>query len=300
MNRNFRIGILILIVGIVLIGVGIFAISRIFTTTLQPPPVPTPLPPITERVLVLTRDVPIGYLIKEEDVISLSIPVELVPRNALKDPADAVNRITKSAMISGEMLLAHHLADPTNIAHDQAFIIGEDMVLMGFPASDLMSGLKVLQRGDVVDFLVSMPYEVKVVPSEDTGAVDQTTTQDTYASLLLTFDAIQKMRLTAVVVDVYYAEQQAQPMAAVSSSAQGAPTPVPTATPQPSQITVLGYLLALDPQDALVLKNLKDAGAMFDVVLRNPLSETEFDLTPVTIDYLIERYNLPLEIQRAP
>ena len=86
---------------------------------------------------------------------------------------------------------------------------------------------------------------------------------------------------------------------AITSRVTATGTP-PTATPQPTQITVLGYLLALDPQDALVLKNLKDAGALFDVVLRNPLSETEFDLTPVTIDYLIERYNLPLEIQRAP
>ena len=165
--------------GIALVGVGIYAISNIFSTTLQPLPPPTALPPITERVLVLTRDVPMGYVIKAEDVISLSIPVELVPRNAMKDPEQAVGRMTKTALISGETLLTHHLADPTNIAHDKAFIIGKDMVMMGFPAEDLMSGLKVLQEGDIVDFLVTLPYEVKVAQTNDAGVVDQTTAPDT-------------------------------------------------------------------------------------------------------------------------
>jgi len=294
LNRNLSIGILILFIGMVLVGIGIYAISNIFTTTLQPLPPPTPIPPVTDKVLVMVHDVPIGYVIQADDVIQLSIPVELIPRNAMSEPEQVIGRMTKTPLISGETLLPHHLADPTNITHDKAFIIGNNMVLMGFPASDLMSGMNVLQDGDVVDFLVTLPYEIKVVETNDLGTVNQAANPDTYLSVLMTFDAIQKLRLTAIVVDVIYNDQQyAQPVISVSGSAESPPTP----TPQPSQINVQGYLLALDPQDALVLKNLKDAGAIFDVVLRNPRSDTEFNLTPVTIDYLIERYNLPREVQ---
>jgi pilus assembly protein CpaB len=51
-------------------------------------------------------------------------------------------------------------------------------------------------------------------------------------------------------------------------------------------------MLALAPQDALVLKHLKDTGAIFDLVLRAPTSTELFDLTPVTSQYISERYQL--------
>jgi hypothetical protein len=70
------------------------------------------------------------------------------------------------------------------------------------------------------------------------------------------------------------------------------PTPQPTPTPAPSQIQPTAVLLALNPQDALVLKHLKDAGATFDIVLRAPNSNTTFDLKPVMPEYLIDRYGL--------
>lgn len=298
MNRRFRIGILILVIGIVLVGAGIWSISNFFTNTLAPAPPPTAVPPITEQVLVLTRDVPIGYLLQEADVIPIPIPVELIPRNVMKDSADAVGRITKTNLISGEMLMEHHLADPTNIQHDLAFIIGEDMVMMAFPAEDLMSDLDILETGDIIDLFVTIPYEVKVVKPEDVGAVNEGEEEDTYITYLMTLDAMQHMRLTAIIADIVYEaeEQQSGPSVADVTGIQATPTPAPT--PKPSEITVRAYVLAMDPQDALVLKNLIDAGAMFDLVLRNPLSTQDFDLTPVTIEYLVERFNLPLEIER--
>jgi hypothetical protein len=65
------------------------------------------------------------------------------------------------------------------------------------------------------------------------------------------------------------------------------------------QVTDMNYfinaiLLALNPQDALVLKHLKDTGAIFDIVLRSPTSEVQFDLTPVTEQYIIEYYGLEI------
>jgi hypothetical protein len=157
----------------------------------------------------------------------------------------------------------------------------------------------VLQTGDVIDLFVTMPYEVKVVKPDDVGIVNPDEEADTYVTYLMTFDAIQHLRLTALVVEIIYEQQDqtAQPSIATAGGIiQPTPTPVPT--PKPSEVRVLAYLLALDPQDALVLKNLIDGGAIFDLVLRNPLSDQDFELTPVTLEYLVERFNLPLEIER--
>jgi hypothetical protein len=65
-------------------------------------------------------------------------------------------------------------------------------------------------------------------------------------------------------------------------------------TPNPSSIKVKAYLLALNPQDALVLKNMRDEGAIFDIVLRSPTSNVLFDVSPVTVEYLLQRYELQI------
>ena len=57
---------------------------------------------------------------------------------------------------------------------------------------------------------------------------------------------------------------------------------------------IRAYLLALNPRDALILKHLKDTGAIFDIVLRAPTSTVQFDLTPVTEEYIIEFYGLEI------
>jgi hypothetical protein len=57
---------------------------------------------------------------------------------------------------------------------------------------------------------------------------------------------------------------------------------------------ILAYLLALNPQDALILKYMKDTGAIFDIVLRAPTSAAKFDLTPITEEYIVEYYGLEI------
>jgi hypothetical protein len=40
------------------------------------------------------------------------------------------------------------------------------------------------------------------------------------------------------------------------------------------------------------LKHMRDTGAVFDIVLRSPTSNELFDVNPVTVDYLLQRYEL--------
>ncbi len=198
----------------------------------------------------------------------------------------AIGRITKVPMVSGELVLEHHLADPTNVSHDLAFTLGEGTVLVAFPADDLMSGLNVLQRGDVVDLLVSAQEEIK--PS--TQALNPTTGQQEQAvTRLFTFAAMQKVGVTAIVADVL---TQGQEGTLPGRTGTAADTNTPQATPQPGQVRVRGYLLAVTPQDALVLKQLIDIGGKFDIALRNPTSTELYQLNPVLAEYIIDKYQL--------
>ena len=290
MNRRLRTGIIIAVVGVAMIAIGLFVLGRLVRDALAPLPAPTPIPVTTAKVLITTHDVAIGTMLNAEDIVQVDMPIELVPRDALKEPAEAVGKMVKTNLVANELVLMHHLADPTNVSHDLAFVIGDNQVLVAFPSGDLMSTLGVLQPGDNVDILVSINQVVDVIPAEGTTG----TQEDQTITKLFTFDAMQRVVLQAIIADVVMESEGTAPIAAtVVQNSSG--TPVPTPTPNPAMQTVRAYLLAVSPQDALVLKHLQDAGGNFDLVLRSPTSTELFELSPVISDYLNDRYQLQYE-----
>ena len=292
MSRR-TIGILIAIVGIAVAIIGVFSIRQILVTTLAPPPSPTQVGPIVEKVVIVTRDFGVGDLVKNDDVRLVDMPVELIPRNAVRDIENLIEKIIKVPLVTGEIVLDHHLADPTNVSHDIGFTMSDNVVMMAFPADDLMSSLNVFQRGDIVDILVTIEKTVDVVegsaqgeqvsPEPDLAAGEEPET----ALRTLTFDAMQATDISAVIADIEYEE------GSYASVPLGSEEEVLASTePYPSSVKVKAYLLILNPQDALLLKHLIDIGGIFDLVLRAPTSDQLFDLQPVMSEYLIDRYQL--------
>ncbi len=287
-----RLGVLLAVGGILLaiIGIGFFAL--ILRQTMAPAAVPTQPPPPSVAVVVSTRALPVRALIKAQDVTLVNMPVEFAPLEAVDDINDVVGKISKIPLAAGEIVMAHHLADPTNISRDFAFIIDEDQVLLAFPATDLMSQVDVLQPGDLVDILFSA--EVPVRPDETTPLGGEATGADTQdEDELFTFDALQRVTVQAIVVEI--TQERTSGTSSSSTRAGIAGTPQPTPTPAPAEIRAQAILVAVSPQDALVLKHLNDRGGTFDIVLRAPTSRQTFELDPVSAEYLKDRYGLVIE-----
>ncbi len=279
MNRRVLIGIIIAVVGIGLIGLGILAINNVLKRSLAAPAQPTQVAEATTDIVIASHDLAVGAVINREDVQLASVPISIVPRDAMLTIESVLGKIAMEHLIQGEMVLQHHLADPTNVAHDIGYIIAPDQVLMAFPSTDLMSGLGVLQRGDNVDIYASLTVEV--TPTNTTGVA--TGSEEKPVSRLFTFDALQRVQVSAIVVDVSSQQNSNTPT-------QGGAQP----TPNPVAVKVKAYLLAVNYQDALVLKNMRDAGAIFDIVLRSPTSNELFSISPVTEEYLLQRYELQI------
>ena len=53
-------------------------------------------------------------------------------------------------------------------------------------------------------------------------------------------------------------------------------------------------MLKIDPQDAVVLKYLRDSVGSIDLALRSETNSTLFDTQPVNINYLVLRYGIVL------
>jgi Flp pilus assembly protein CpaB len=285
-SRRARIGIIIALIGIALAAAGIFFITRLVQDTLAPPPVPTPIPEVTENILVASRDIPLGGLLNSDDLVLKAYPVELIPRDALRNLESAIGKFTKEQVTAGEIILESNLADPTNVSHDLAFVVGPDQVLFAFPADDLMSQLKILQRGDLVDILVTISQPMEILDERGRAVLDENG-QPLLETKELTFDAMQRISVQAVIADIVQEAQRGTiTVSETGTEVQNQPQP----TPAPSDQKVQAYVLALNPQDALVLKNLLDTGATYDIVLRSPNASQQFDVEPVFDEYLIDRY----------
>lgn len=275
MNSRLRIGIIVSVIGLALIVLGTVAVIRLYQQASQEPEVEAvDLDIIFEEVVVASHDIPLGKLLTNADLNIVSIPVEFATRNSISTIEDAVGKILKVDLISGELILSHNLADPTAITHDVAYILSETHVLYAFPAVDLMSREALIQRGDLIDVFATLDTAIEVATEEDPEEKTEVAS--------ITFNAMQRLNITAMIVDIITEE------ATIQAEGDEAET-----VPRQRKI-VKAYLLALDPQDALVLKHLKDIGANFDFVLRAPTSTGSFDLTPVTSEYLKEFYGLEI------
>ena len=274
--------IFIIVVGLILVAIGVFAsyqLAQRFQADRSPATAMEET--VKTTVVVATRDLFLGDLLAGTDVKLASVPVEIAPRDAIATLEEAVGKIIKTDLVQGEMVLSHNLADPTNNNKDLSFILSENHILMAFPGDDLMSRESIVQRGDIVDIFATFTEKVKTVGETATT----TTTGEPQEPEMRTFtvDTMQKVSVTAMVLEVIEQENNVIPLE--GETAQAAPR---------AETRIKAYLLALNPQDALILKHLKDTNAIFDIVLRAPTSTAQFDLTPVTEEYIIEYYGLEI------
>ena len=273
---------LFIFAGIILVAIGVFA-SYLLIQRFQGQQTPQFAQEETVKtdVVVVTRDLFLGDTLAEGDLEIASVPVEVAPRNAVTATEEAVGKFIKTDLVQGEMLLSHNLADPTNKNQDLSFILADDHVLFAFPADDLMSREDMVQRGDIVDIFATFEQEI-----EQEDEIDPETGEPVEPEThTFTLDSLQRVDVTALVLDIIEEEIGGGGNLLPGQTAEGDPN---------QEVNIRAYLLALNPQDALILKHLKDTGAIFDIVLRAPTSTVPFELTPVTEEFIIEFYGLEI------
>lgn len=242
-------------------------------------------------VVVAARMVPVRSALSEDDLSVKHVPVDAAPEGAISDIGEAVGKITLVELFVGEALLAQRLVDPNVVSGDGrlALLLGEEEVLMAFPAQDLMSNSGVLKPGDRIDLLISLEFpgdrdlEAMTSPGQATGDNKmQGITAAGQDEELATFAVLQNVGIASVIGGQISGAESKGPLGASVTEAR-----------PPEAI-----LLALSSQDALVLKYVMDAGGLQDIVLRAPGAERPFDMEPVDVDYVIDRYQIPTEAGR--
>lgn len=225
------------------------------------------------EVVVAAQAITLRSVLSIGDLELREMPVETVPEGAIRQIDQAVDRITLVDLYSGEIILTQRLLDPNVTSADGrlALIVSEDEVLMAIPAQDLMSRVGVLKPGDHVDLLFSLDFPANrgsfISEAGSASRSDTASNEEEQA----TFSLLENVTIAAVVAS----------RTATGSADSRAPDAI---------------LLTVSPQDALVLKYVKDAGGIMDIVLRAPGAERPFAVDPVDVDYIINLYQIPTEI----
>ncbi len=237
------------------------------------------------EVVVTSRSINTGRMLTQGDLTTEEMPVRLLPDGAFRHVADVIGMVALTDLYPGEIVLSQKLAKPDIVSGNGriAAVLAEDHVIMAIPTTDLMSNINLLKPGDQVDILYSLDTpRQNLAYTLDGGGVSSLATEETTKQT--TFVALEDVTIAAV-VSPYDTVAPATPVAD-----QAAQEEIDAMAAEEGASAIL---IAVMPQDALMLKYLQDAGGVFDVVLRSPTNDLPSDARPVDIDYIIHRFQLP-------
>ena len=224
----------------------------------------------TVEMLVVTQDVPERTVLTPAMVTVRRTVPEARPAGALTHPDQIAGRMTKAALFAGEPVLSHKLAD-TDGKSGVAYTLEPGQVVITFPASDILT-TGAIRVGDHVDLLVTLLPETESNERITTAATNQggTTSQAPSGLPQTTQLTMQNLRVIGI-----GSVESAKGVVSANANNRG------------------GQLItfAVNHQDALILKALKDSGrAKVEMVLRAAGDDQVVRTDPVTIQRLIEQY----------
>jgi pilus assembly protein CpaB len=140
---------------------------------------PPPQPVVTAAV-----DMPLGTKIKAEQLVTIEIPPETVPKGSFHSAGEVVGKVTSTAVVSGEILLEQRLAD-SNKGSALASVVDKNMRAVTVRVDDMVGVNGFLVPGNRVDVIATRAdpssgqvRAMTILSNIKVIAVDQTKPQD--------------------------------------------------------------------------------------------------------------------------
>jgi Flp pilus assembly protein CpaB len=243
----------------------------------------------TVEVLVAAQDIPERAVIGGPQLAVKRVLPTSLPPNALAKPEQAVGKMTTGPILAGEFVLPGKLVGPDSGRPAIAYTIPKGKVVMTMPASDILT-TGAVQAGDTVDLLVTIEPPEKddqrqTAPESTTGgAAPKPTAVPTPGSkaeveLGTTQTTMQNLKILGI-------------GSVAPQTAENKETKTQPANNGRNALAGQVITFAVDHQDALVLKALKDSERVkMELVLRAAGDEVVAKTDPVTLSTIVDRYS---------
>jgi Flp pilus assembly protein CpaB len=211
-----------------------------------------------------------------------------IPSGAAVRVQDVQGLMTLRDIAQGEVIVMQDLASlglttAMTGTRNLPVLLGDNKIAVALPADDILSQWGAVLPGDHVDVLFTMdviletPLLLEDLIVSESGEVFSPVERDQ------SLDEVSVLSLQNLEVLQILEEPQVEAAEPTRQQQQAPPTPPRRA-----------LVLKIDPQDAVVLKYLRDSVGSIDVALRSPTNNVLFNVQPVNINYLILRYGIVL------
>ena len=244
-----------------------------FLTTASPMAVSASERTETQLVVVAASDIPSRRSITEEDLVVRKFPVESVPEGAALSIEQVIGKMSTVDLFSGEPVILQQLVTPGIVTSQLALSIPGSKAVMAVPTGSELIGNRLVRPGDRIDLLGT--FEMN-----STGRESPTSQLESVALL-------QNLEVHAIILPVKVDDHN--PVRGESDE-----EPYQSESGVFRTLNQMGQsvLLAVDVQDALVVRHILDAGGAVDLVLRAPEDDSLTETVPVDQEYLANRYRI--------
>ena len=236
----------------------------------QSAPAAAPAGPIMRPVIVAARNIEARQVVALDAVEARDMALEAIPSGAIFRIEDAAGKFALQSVPAGEPVLAQNLVAPPSgpgstltSTVQLSTLLPEDKVAVALPADDLLAKSGDIGIGDRVDVIGTL-----IVIGAQEGEAGQVTLMH-----------LQNLPVVKVLEKI-----------------------PETASNDPSKVVrreIIGLVVAVDPQDAVILRYFVDANVRLAIDLRSPELTSTFEVVPVTVNYIADLYGIqtprPLE-----
>jgi pilus assembly protein CpaB len=233
----------------------------------------------TRRVVVATQSIASKSEIRADFIQVAELDEDEIPSGAAVRAQDVIGAIAKRDFAQGEVITMQDIVLPWAPRRiTETLLIDDDKIVAVLEADDILSQWGGVIPGDRVDLLISLDIilETPMYPQEVLGAEQG----------IQIIERDQSMDLTSVLAlqNLEVLEILEEPQAPGAAPEEGVP----------AELLRRALVLQIDPQDAVILKYLRDSAATIDVALRARDNDTQYEVDAVNINYLILRYGIVL------
>lgn len=202
------------------------------------------------------------------------------PSGAAVEVQDVVGGTALRDIAQGEVIVMQDIRIITGTS-DLPFLLADDTIAVALVADDVLSKWGAVMPGDHVDVLFTLDVMLeKPMYIEDITTVEE-------AALYTQIERDQSLDNVSVLtlqnLEILQIIEEPQVEQDTAQQQEEAP-----------QLPQRALILKVDPQDAVVLKYLRDSIGSIDLALRSPDNEALFTVQPVNINYLMLRYGIVL------
>lgn len=229
--------------------------------------------PDTQLVVVAASDLPFRRSITEEDLMVRKFPSESIPTGAALTIEQVVGKMSTVDLYAGEPVILQQLVTPSIVTAELALSIPDSKTVMAVPTESELIGNRLVRPGDHIDLLGTFEMEM------DSG--------ESVSNMLKSVALLRDLEVHAIILPIKLDDR----ISLEDINNEGGEQSESGVFRTQNQLGQ-SVLLAVDIQDALVVRHVLDAAGIVDLVLRAPEDDSLVEAVPVDQNYLADRYRI--------